>query len=117
MILAVFQYKSKQGLLHHNTKTDEWTFLPGLKGTLTPVPLPNFKQLAYSMLDNKKLFQGWKSSRVALSVRQVRASSNVMAHLIIARKVSARNLKLVKAPTSLTQHKLLDQGHIISRRI
>ena len=110
VIIPAFQYQPKQGYLKFNSATGEWSFSPGRKGTLQPIPLPNFHELAPSMIDNKKIFKGWKSSRVALSARQVQATSNIMSHLIIARKVSAAHLKKQQPPTSLTSHKLMEQS-------
>ena len=58
------------------------------------------------MIHNKKLFHGWKSQAVATTARQVRATSNYIAHSIINRKVTAANLKLLEAPSLLKHHQL-----------
>ena len=58
------------------------------------------------MQQNKKVFQGWKPSRVTMTARRMRATSNILANLLISRKVSAANLSLLEAPTLLKHHKL-----------
>lgn len=99
----------KQGRLTY--KDNEWYFMPGRsnpensKVKRSPkhqkVHLPNFTELAQSMVNNKKLFQGWRSTATVLTARKARAMSN-----IIARHVSAKDLHIKQAP-SLKKHKLL----------
>ena len=96
--------KPKHGFLSLNDSS--WTFMPGRKKTQSPIDLPNFVELAESMVHNKKLFQGWKSQAVTLTARRVRITSNILAHRIINRKVSAANLNLLEAPTLLKHDKL-----------
>jgi hypothetical protein len=57
----------------------KWQFHPGHKGIQPPIELPNFEELAESMIENKKLFQGWKSRVVVLTARRVRLTSNLIA--------------------------------------
>ena len=109
IILPTFNFQPKQGVLEFNSSDQEWYFKPGQKGNTPPIPLPNFFELAPSMIQNKKLFKGWKSRQLVLSAQQVRAISNVLANLFIAQKVIASMLKNAAAPTSLTPHKLMDQ--------
>ena len=94
----------KQGTLAK--QVDEWVFIPGRKQTNTPMPLPLFTEAAESLVHNRKLFHGWQSRASVLNARQVRATSNVLASTIFARKVSAKNLNLMQAPTLLKHHKL-----------
>ena len=60
------------------------------------------------MIDNKKLFEGWKSTQVALTARIAWATSNLVAQKVIHhnRKVSAKGLHLLEAPTLLQHNKL-----------
>ena len=91
----------KQGWLIFSK--DGWAFAPGRSGTHAnkAIPLPNFVELAQSMVTNKKLFQGWKSMNTVISARLARATSN-----ITARHVSAKDLRVNESP-SLIKHKLL----------
>lgn len=107
IILRTSSYKPTQGILLYNKQPNEWSFAPGHKSSNIPIALPNFASLALSMIKNRKLFCGWKSTRVVLSIWRVYATLNIMANLFICRKVSVASLKSVKAPTSLTQHKLM----------
>jgi hypothetical protein len=77
----------KQGKIHYRDN-----FAPGRLNINEPIPLPDFETLAESMIANRKLFQGWKSQSHVLSARQARAMSNVLAHLISTKKVSAQGL-------------------------
>ena len=94
----------KQGTLQQGPT--KWTFLPGRKGTNPTMDLPNFEEVAESLVYNKKLFSGWRSRSFVLTARQVRATSNVIASTIYSRKVSAEGLNLMQAPTLLKHHKL-----------
>ena len=82
----------------------DWSFIPGRKKTNTPIPLHNFEQVAHSMQINSKLFQGWKPNRVTLTAQRTRATSNILASLIVNSKVSARELDNKTAPTLLKHH-------------
>jgi hypothetical protein len=107
MYLPHIMKKSKQGRLQQNQDTKEWEFHPGrVSGTNDPIALPNFHLLVDSMVNNKKLFKGWINSARAHTARRTRANSNYLANLIINRKVSAKNLHLLQAPTLLKHHTL-----------
>lgn len=106
LFLPQHMNKPKQGLLKYEKNTNEWSFLPGRKGTSEPIPLPNFPTLVDSMVANKKIFKGWIQSARAITARRSRATSNLIANLIINRKVSAKNLHVLQAPTLLKHHKL-----------
>jgi deoxyuridine 5'-triphosphate nucleotidohydrolase len=96
----------KQGrLIQNNTK---WSFQIGrkLNNDAQHIPLDNFDELAESMVHNKKLFRGWKTHNFVTNARHARATSNIVSHLIHARKVSAANLHNMQAPT-LLNHKNL----------
>ena len=94
----------KQGHLCHVNGT--WSFSPGRKKKNTPIPLQDFHELAESMVQNKKLFKGWKPHSVVSTARRVRTTSNLIAGLIFNRKVSAKDLHLMQAPTLLKHSKL-----------
>ena len=83
---------------------DEWTFIPG-RSTASSVnkaiALPEFLDLAQSMVTNKRLFQGWRTRATVLTARFARATSNIMA-----RHVSAKDLKVMEAPSLLRHHQL-----------
>ena len=98
----------KQGHLNYDKGTESWSFTPGRHNNKPPIPLPNFKVLAHSMVTNKKLFQGWKSRKSVLSARVLRAASNVIAYnwKLVARHISAKTLDNLQAPT-LVRHRLL----------
>ena len=52
----------KQGIL---TQSDgEWYFHQGRTKKKQPLHLPNFLQLAQSLLDNKNMFKGWVSKHI-----------------------------------------------------
>jgi hypothetical protein len=93
----------KQGFLS-KSESGDWSFIPGRAKTQSPIPLHNFEELAQSMLINKKLFQGWKPKRITMTARRTRATSNLLASLIINGKVSARDLENKAAPTLLKHH-------------
>jgi hypothetical protein len=97
----------KQGFIKH--VNGNWHFLYGrIKASTTAdtMPLPDFHQLAESMVHNKKLFNGWKTKSFVINARQTRATSNVISHLIKCRKVTAANLHSMHAPTLLSHSKL-----------
>ena len=48
----------KQGHLKYTDDTDSWAFSPGKHDKHEHIPLPRFKEIAQSMVTNKKLFQG-----------------------------------------------------------
>ena len=56
------------------------------------------------MIRNKKLFKGWKTRTTVVNARLCRALSNVIAHTITAKHVSAKDLINMEAPTSLLKH-------------
>ena len=57
------------------------------------------------MIQNCKLFQGWKTASTIINARQSRCLSNIASAVISARQhVSAKDLIQMKAPTSLLQH-------------
>jgi dUTPase/transposase InsO family protein len=97
----------KQGFLKLNA--GEWSFQLGRIVNKTSFPLiklPNFTELAESLIYNKKLFPGRKTNSFVLNARHSRATSNVLSHLIHCRKVSAANLHQMQAPTLLNHAKL-----------
>jgi hypothetical protein len=97
----------KQGFLKLNN--NEWAFHLGrdVNKTKHPlIPLPNFIQVAESLVHNKKLFPGRKTNSFVLNARHCRSASNVISHLIFNRKVTAANLHTLKAPTLLNHSKL-----------
>ena len=104
MLLPQHWTKPKQGYLYHDEATDEWSFVKGSKLTGEKFPLLNFVQTSESMIRNKKLFKGWKTRTTVVNARLCRALSNVVAHTITAKHVSAKNLIDMKAPTSLLKH-------------
>ena len=114
ILLPAFNSKPKQGRLSFDAKTAQWNFIPGRTKTHTPIPLYNFHQKALSMYHNQKLSKGWITSSQVLIARQARITSNVIAHMIKARKVSAKELTTMNTPTSLLNHaKLLPNDKAI----
>ena len=105
VILPIYQCP-KQGFLQCNKTTHEWSFRPGRTKNNPPIPLPRFETIIESMINAKKLFQGWCSTHRVLTARRVQATSNTLASLIINRKVSAKDLDKKSAPT-LLKHYLL----------
>ena len=97
--------KPKQGYLQVSEQ-GEWTFLIGRGRKGGSIDLPNFSLLAESMIANKKLFKGWKNASHVITARRARSTSNIIAHMIISRKISAANLHQMEAPTLLNHHKL-----------
>ena len=93
----------KQGYLQFNEQSEEWHFKPGRKNTsnTSAIHLRDFHTLAQSMVQNKKIFQGWKTKRYCLSARVMRAKAN-----IIARHVSAQNLSSPIEPSLCKHHEL-----------
>ena len=106
LYLPTIMPKSKQGILHH--EDGEWTFLPGRRhpNNNKAIALPNFQTVAESMINNKKLFRGWRTDHFVKTARRVRLTSNLIAHQIMARKVSAKDLHLLEAPSLLKHNKL-----------
>jgi hypothetical protein len=94
----------KQGFLHRDK--NNWSFSPGRKKKHPLIPLEDFQELADSMVQNKKLFRGWKPHSIVATARQVRATSNIITNLIINKKVSAKDLHLMQAPTLLKHYQL-----------
>ena len=95
----------KQGyLIHSSTVPGEWEFIIGRKKTNPSIPLPEFEQNIHSLLRNKKLFQGWKNLRLAASARLIKSISNVHA-----RHISAKDLTVLRSPSSLTKHSQLPE--------
>jgi hypothetical protein len=98
---------SKQGFLNHDRGI--WSFHPGHskgKPSGPPIPLPQFFEIAESMVENKKIFNGWKTRAFVTNARNTRATANVLAHLVYSRKVSASNLHSMQAPTLLNHSRL-----------
>ncbi len=96
----------KQGYLSNEGGT--WTFIVGRsKSSDRKIDLTDDMENMRSMILNKKLFEGWKKHSVVLHARHVRATSNILAELIVARKVSAKGLVDMNAPTSLLKHKFM----------
>ena len=102
MIPSQAMTQPKQGYLKF--QDDGWYFLPGQNKSKKPILLPDFIQLAQSMIQNRKLFEGWKTKNSVLNARQLAATSNLFSHAIYCRKVSAKGLIDMHAPTSLLQH-------------
>ena len=104
MCLPAYDYHPKQGHLIQSDADNEWYFVPGRKKTNTPIHLSQFTEKALSMFHNKRLFKGWVNTRQATIARHVQLTSNIISHHIHARKVSARDLVSMEAPTSLLKH-------------
>jgi hypothetical protein len=105
--------RAKQGYLIYNEVTQTWYFIPGRKRTQQPIQLHHFEFNVESMIQNKKLFQGWKSLHTVLSARRVQSTSNSIASLIINGKVCAKNLDKMDAPTLLKHHRLSQNDRAI----
>ena len=99
--------KPKHGYLHHDKETDEWYFIKGRKLTGEKLHLNDFYKNAESMIKNKKLFQKWKHTNDIINARLSKSLSNIIAHQLRTRHVSAKELIEQTAPTSLLKHKLL----------
>ena len=95
----------KQGTLIHTNSN--WYFHQGRTKKHPPLHLPNFHEVAVSLVQNKKLFQGWLARQRVLAARIARSTSNMLAHLIYCRKVSASSLINMNAPTSLLKHHIM----------
>jgi hypothetical protein len=65
LYLSDHMQQPKQGKLL--CKDGEWSFLLGRVDTNPTMPLPNFVELAESMINNRKLFQGWKAQKHVLA--------------------------------------------------
>ena len=99
----------QQGHLIHQRETDEWYFQKGRKlynSKHEKLLLPQFLSTYQSMIQNKKLFQGWISFDKVKAARLIRATSNILAFHIIRRHVSAAELDVMTAPTLTKHHKL-----------
>jgi hypothetical protein len=95
----------KQGFIQR--RNDKWVFVLGHKTTnQESIELTDFDSLAESLVHNKKLFQGWKARKCVTSARQARATSNIIARMVTIRKISAKGLSLLQAPTLLKHNKL-----------
>jgi hypothetical protein len=102
LFLSELWKKPRQGYLQRTG--DDWSFIPGRSKSANPIKLPNFNETSESMIHNKKLFKGWKTSAGIINARQSRAISNIACALIKARHVSAKDLLNSTAPSSLIQH-------------
>ena len=92
----------KQGyLIHSPTIPGEWEFILGRKKMNPSIPIPNFEQDINSLIDNKKLFKGWRNLRLASTARLLRAISNAYY-----RHISAKKLTILKAPFLLKHDQL-----------
>ena len=92
----------KQGyIIHSPTIPREWEFILGRKKTNPLIPIPNFEQDLNSLIENKKLFKGWRNLRLASTARLLRAISNVYCH-----HISAEKLTILKAPSLLKHDQL-----------
>ena len=107
IFLPQFLNRPKQGTLHLSDGDGEWYFIPGRSNTRSPILLPSFKEKALSMAHNQKLLQGWVNSKRAQIARHVRITSNILAHHISARHISAKDLINHEAPISLLKHSKL----------
>ena len=112
MILSMFP-RPKQAYLKYNDQYQEWSFIPGRKASNQPIALPGFQFIAESMINAKKLFQGWCSAHQVLTARRVQSTSNILASLIINRKVSAKKLENKSAPTLLKHYLLSNKDKTI----
>ena len=83
----------KQGYFNHNKNS--WEFLLEHNHSNPPITLPNFLEVAESLVHNRKLFQGWKSKAVVLTACQSCVTSNTIAHNIYNRHVLANKLHLL----------------------
>jgi deoxyuridine 5'-triphosphate nucleotidohydrolase len=113
ILLQQYNFQPKQGYLQYDNTTQVWSFLPGRKKSNPQVILNNFNMNAESMIQNKKLFQGWKSAHIVMTARRVQATSNTIASLIINGKVSAKDLQSMKAPTLLKHYQLSQNDKLI----
>ena len=108
----------KQG--HLDKQEEEWYFIPGqLRKNNKPIHLPKFAENVESMIQNRKLFQGRKTTSTIINACQSRCLSNIAVAVITARRhVSAKDLIYMKAPSSLLQHAKMHRmtkQHRISR--
>ena len=107
LALPEFQSKHKQGFLMLSEGDLDWYFIPGRKKNNTPILLSRFQEKSTSMIHNSKLFPGWVNTRHTVMARNGRMTSNVLAHMISAKHVSAKDLIKMETPLSLLQHKKL----------
>lgn len=85
LYLPTTMKKPKQGFMQYDATTSTWSFKPGhaIHNKNNPIALPNFPEIVKSMIENKKLFKGWVTSDKVVTARQIRATSNILAGLII----------------------------------
>ena len=92
----------KQGyIIHSPTIPGEWEFILGRKKTNLSIPIPNFEQDLNSVIENKKLFKGWRNLCLASTARLLQAISNMYCH-----HISAEKLTILKAPSLLKYEQL-----------
>ena len=92
--------KPKQGFLVVD-KHNEWSFSIGRSKSDNLLPLPNLLMLIDSMVLNKKINKGWQTSATVMAACQAKATSNLVAGMIINKRVSASNLKVLDAPHTI----------------
>ncbi len=99
--------RSKQGRI--TRKEGKWYFCPGRspKSEDTHQLIADDLEQLRSLIINRKLFYGWKTHTFCAAARRIRATSNLVAELIISRKVSAKGLMKMEAPASLLKHQQL----------
>ena len=98
----------RQGYLSQSP-TDEWSFQQGrtrMNNKHPHIPILHFDNEAHSLILNKKLFRGWINFDYVRSARYARATSNLIAHHVIRRHISAAHLETMAAPTLSRHHKL-----------
>ena len=110
LLLSEHWTSPKQGFLSYDEQENQWYFVKGRKKTGKKFLLKSFDETVDSMIKNKKLFEGWKTKTTVINARLCRALSNVVAHAITAKHVSAKSLTNIRAPTSLAQHLTMPQG-------
>ena len=105
--LPQFQQRPKQGFLQLSEGDGDWYFIPGRGKIHDPIHLPDFHEKALSMAYNKKIMPGWINATTMTAARNVRITSNIIAHHITAKHVSAASLVNSEAPISLLKHSKL----------
>ena len=101
--------RSLQGFLLHND--NGWFFKPGRK-LESPHPmkhLPNFEDTVNQMITTRQLQKGFHSHKMMLDQQKLYAGKN-----IIALHVSAQNLLIPHAPSSLNNHTKLPEADQIT---
>eukprot|EP00957_Ditylum_brightwellii_P136533 10412080-Ditylum_brightwellii.AAC.1 len=69
--------KPQQGRL---VKEDAlWYFLKGRSSNSNKLLLTDFSKRLNSLVDNKKLFQGWRQAQSVITARFFRATSNILS--------------------------------------